>query len=162
MLGEVSARPVRIPDDCEFLVSVYAAVRRPELSMLGWSETQADGFIRMQFDAQSRHYRMAYPEAEHSVITVGGEPAGRLIVDRSDREIRIVDLALLPQVRRAGVGSGLVRGVFEEADAGGLPVRCHVEQSNDARRFWERLGLVAVGVDGVHIAMERGCATSPR
>jgi len=116
----------------------------------------------MQLDAQTRHYRSVHPTAAHSVITVGGEPAGRLIVDRSDREIRIVELALLPPFRRAGVGSELVRPLLEEADAAGLPVRCHVEQSNDARRFWERLGLVAVGLDGAHMAMERACVTSTR
>jgi ribosomal protein S18 acetylase RimI-like enzyme len=116
----------------------------------------------MQFEAQTRHYAAVFQAAEHSLITVGGESAGRLIVDRSDREIRIVDLALLPRFRRGGVGSGLVRGLFKEADVSGLPVRCHVEQSNDAMRFWERLGLVACGLDGAHVAMERVCATSRR
>jgi ribosomal protein S18 acetylase RimI-like enzyme len=161
MPGEVTVRAMRLPADSEFLMSVYGATRRPELSLLDWSEAQADAFIRMQFDAQTRHYRAHYPQASHVVIAVGGEPAGRLIVDRSTKEIRIVDLALLSEFRRAGVGSWLVRLLFEEADAKGLPVRCHVEQSNDARRFWEQLGLVARGLDGVHVAMERVCATSP-
>jgi ribosomal protein S18 acetylase RimI-like enzyme len=162
MLGDVRSRPARLPADGEFLLSVYAATRRPELSVLGWSEEQVDAFIQTQYDAQTRHYRNVHPRASHSVVTVAGEPAGRLIVERSDEEIRIVDIALLPQFRRAGVGGELVRRLLEEADAGGLPVRCHVVQDNDARVFWERMGLAAQGVDGMHVAMERGCATSPR
>jgi GNAT superfamily N-acetyltransferase len=162
MLGEVTARPVRLPADGDFLLSVYAATRVGELSMLGWSDAQIDAFIRMQFDAQTRHYRALHPHASHSVIAVGGRLAGRLIVERTEEEIRIVDLALLDEFRRAGVGSRLVRRLFADADADGLPVRCHVEQGNDARRFWERLGLVAQGVDGAHVAMERACATSLR
>jgi GNAT superfamily N-acetyltransferase len=162
MLGDVRTRPARLPADGEFLLSVYAATRRPELSVLGWSEEQVDAFIQTQFDAQARHYSSVRPRASHSVVTVDGEPAGRLIVERSDEEIRIVDVALLPRFRRAGVGSELLRGLFAEADAGGLPVRCHVLQGNAALAFWEHLGLVARGMDGMHVEMERGCVTSPR
>ncbi len=151
-----------VESDSDFLRSVYAAARMPELGGLGWPRAQLDAFIRMQFDAQTRHYRSVFPHAGHSVIAVGGQRAGRLIVDRSQEEIRIVDIALLQQFRRAGVGSELVRRLCEEADANGLPVRCHVEQHNDARCFWEQLGLVASGLDGTHVAMERRCASSPR
>jgi ribosomal protein S18 acetylase RimI-like enzyme len=162
MLGEVLTRPVHTPGDNAFLLSLYAAVRRPELTMLGWDDAQVDAFIQMQLEAQTRHFGATFPEARHLVITVQGGAGGRLILDRTDREIRIVDLVLLPEFRRAGVGSAVVRRVCDEADADGLPVRCHVEQSNSAIRFWERLGLVACGLDGAHIAMERACATSPR
>src|ERR1700684_3507106 len=105
MLGAVCTRPVRTPDDNAFLVSLYAAVRRPEVTVLGWSGAQADAFIRMQLDAQTRRYGAVFPAARHVIITVGGEAAGRLILDRSAREVRIVDLSLLPEFRHAGVGS---------------------------------------------------------
>ncbi len=115
----------------------------------------------MQFDAQARHYRGSFPDARHSVICVGGERAGRLIVNRSDDEIRIVDIALLPEFRGAGVGGWLVRRLLDQAEAGRLPVRCRVLAGNDARRFWERAGFVAQDEDGVYVAMERACETSP-
>jgi GNAT superfamily N-acetyltransferase len=89
----------------------------------------------MQFDAQTRHYRGSFPDAWYSVICVGGERAGRLIVNRSDDEILIVDIALLPAFRGAGVGGGLIRRLLEEAEAGRLPVRCRVLQGNDTRPF---------------------------
>ena len=159
MHGEVSTRPERLPDDGGFLLSLYASTRRPELAGLGWSETEEDAFIRMQFSAQTRHYRGSFPEATYSVICVDGEPAGRLIVSRSDDEMVLVDLALLPGFRRTGIGSGLVRCLLAEADAGRLRVRCHVRQGSDARRFWERAGFVAQGSDGVYVAMERPAGT---
>ncbi len=162
MLGELILRPVRLPADANLLLSVYAATRTAELTMLGWPDAQAEVFIRMQFDAQTRHYRTLYPLAVHSVVAVRGEAAGRIIVARSDEEIRIVDIALLPEFRRVGIGSRLLRRLIDEADASGLPIRCHVVQGNDARRFWEHLGLIARGQDGAHIFMERACATSPR
>jgi ribosomal protein S18 acetylase RimI-like enzyme len=162
MARDIALRPADPAADGEFLVSVYASTRMPELSGLGWPEAQLDAFIRMQFDAQARHYGAAFPDAAHSVIAVCGEPAGRLIVDRSDGEIRIVDIALLPEYRRAGIGTGLVRDLLDEADQRGLPVRCHVAVGNDAVGFWERLGLVAGHHDDVYIAMERPCGTSRR
>jgi GNAT superfamily N-acetyltransferase len=162
MRGEVGTRDVRLPDDGDFLLAVYASTREPEVRLMGLSPVEADGFIRMQFEARARHYDGLHPHAVHSIISVGGEPAGRLTVDRSGDEIRIVDIALLPAFRRAGVGGTLVRRLFDEADASALPVRCHVVQGNDARLFWEHLGLLERGVDGAHVAMERACETSQR
>jgi ribosomal protein S18 acetylase RimI-like enzyme len=162
MAPDVVLRPANLPADQQFLISVYASTRMPELSGLGWPLEQLDAFIRMQFDAQSRHYSAVFPDARNSVIVVGGEPVGRLIVDRSHSELRVVDLALLPQFRRTGIGTALVRELLDEADASGLPVRCHVAVGNDALRFWERLGLHPCDHDDAYIAMERPCATSPR
>jgi GNAT superfamily N-acetyltransferase len=116
----------------------------------------------MQFDAQSRHYRGSFPEASYSVICVDGTSAGRLIVNRCADEIRIVDIALLPEFRGAGIGRELVERLLAEADSAELPVRCQVLAGNKARRFWERLGFVPAETDGVYVPMERSCGTSRR
>ena len=127
---------------------------------LGWPEKEQDAFIRMQFDAQTRHYRESFPNATYSLIRVDGEPAGRLIVNRADNAIVIVDITLAPKFRRIGIGGGLVRRLLDEADADRLRVRCHVLKNSDARRFWERAGFVAQADDGMYAAMER--APRPR
>ncbi len=160
MHGDVSARPQRVPDDGDFLLSVYASTR-PELTGLGWSAEQQNAFIRMQFDAQTRHYRDSFPDATYSVICVDGEQAGRLIVNYADDQILIVDIALLPEFRRIGIGGGLVRRLLDQADASHLPVRCHVLHDSTARRFWERAGFSAQGRDGVYLAMERAPQARP-
>ena len=161
MDGDLAIRPLRSPDDDDFDLSVYASTRLSELTSLGWTNDQIDEFIRMQYRAQSRHYRQYYPDAAYSVITVASEPAGRLIVARSDREIRIVDIALLPEYQGRRIGGILVRQLVAEAEETGIALRCHVEQSNPARGFWEHLGLVPVRIDGAHILMERACVISP-
>jgi GNAT superfamily N-acetyltransferase len=155
MHGEVSICPERLAGDGDFLLSLYASTRRPELAGLGWSEKEQDAFIRMQFDAQTRHYRESFPNATYSVICVDGEQAGRLIVNRADDAILIVDITLAPKFRHIGIGGALVRRLLDEADAGRLRVRCHVLKNSDARRFWERAGFVAQADDGVYVAMER-------
>jgi GNAT superfamily N-acetyltransferase len=147
-------RPACLPDDGDFLLSLYASTRRPELAGLGWSQTEADAFIRMQFGAQASHFRGAFPRAAYSVVCVDDVRAGRLIVDRPGHEIVIVDLSLLPEFRGIGIGGGLVRRLLDEADADRLAVRCHVLRGSDARRFWERAGFLARGDDGAYVAME--------
>jgi ribosomal protein S18 acetylase RimI-like enzyme len=161
MIGEVTVRPVSLPADSEFLMAVFASSRAAELSMLESVGADTGAFVRMQSEAQTLHYRTVYPHAHESLIVVGSVSAGRLIVDRTKAEIRIVDIALLPHFRGTGVGSELIRRLLAEADASSLPVRCHVAVDNDdGRRFWERLGFGIERLDGAHLAMEHPGATS--
>jgi GNAT superfamily N-acetyltransferase len=155
MPGQISLRPERLPADGDFLLSLYASTRRAELAALGWSQDQKDAFIRMQFDARERHYRTAFPAAAYSVICAAGERAGRLIADRTEAAIVIVDIALVPPLRRQGIGTLLVGRLLAEADAGQVAVRCHVQHESDARWFWQRAGFRALASDGAYVALER-------
>jgi GNAT superfamily N-acetyltransferase len=154
MPREVNLRPAS-PAAADFLRSVFASTRASELSALGPAGPAADAFIRMQLEAQTRHYAAAYPDARDSIIEVDGEPAGRLIVNRAEDEIRVVEIALLPDFRRRGIGGELVRRLLDEADASRLPVRGHVIDGNEALRFWLGLGFETGAWDGAHVAIER-------
>ena len=103
----------------------------------------------------------SFPDATYSIICVDGERAGRLIVNHAADQILIVDIALLPEFRRTGIGSGLVWRLLDQADASHLPIRCHVLHDSAARRFWERAGFAAQGRDGVYLAMERAPQALP-
>ncbi|CAA9414388.1 MAG: Acetyltransferase, GNAT family [uncultured Rubrobacteraceae bacterium] len=156
----VTLRPIR-PEDGGFLYRVYASTRREELAQVGWGEAQKAAFLRMQFDAQSSYFRENYEGAEFSVILEDGRPVGRLYVARWPEEIRIVDIALLPEHRNAGVGSMLLGGLISESEESGKPVSIHVERFNPALRLYERLGFREVEDKGVYLLMERspGAAT---
>ena len=113
----------------------------------------------MQFDAQDAWWRENYGDARFEVILVEGELAGRLYVHRSRSEIRIVDIALLPEHRGNGVGTRLLEDLLAEGDADGKSVTIHVERMNPALRLYERLGF-SVGEDkGVYLFLERLPAT---
>jgi len=162
MTGDVTSRPARRPQDDQFFLTVYDSTRRPELTRLGWPEAEIDGFILMQFEAQSRHYATAFPDADHRLVLAGGRPAGRLIVDRPGTELLIVDIALLPAFRGMGAAGTLVRALGREADAARLPVRCHVALGNQAHGFWVHMGFQDRRIEGGHVAMERpGSAATP-
>jgi ribosomal protein S18 acetylase RimI-like enzyme len=120
-----------------------------------WDDAQKDAFLRSQFEAQDAWYREHYASASFDVILVDGEPAGRLYVLRRDAEIRIVDIALLPEQRGSGVGTSLLRELLAEADAAGKSVAIHVERMNPALRLYERLGFSVAEDKGVYLFLER-------
>ena len=150
----IELRPV-CETDREFLVAVYGSTREEELRSVPWSEEQKAAFIAMQFDAQQKHWGEVYPEASRDVICVGGEPAGRLYVNRGEKEMRIVDIAILPPFRGKGAGASLLRSMFAEGDASGRPVTIHVERHNPALRLYERLGFTMIEDKGVYLLMSR-------
>jgi ribosomal protein S18 acetylase RimI-like enzyme len=152
--GLSSLRPAN-PTDREFLFRVYASTRTEELAPVPWDEHQKAAFLRMQFDAQDRHYHEHFPDAAFQVVVRDGQPAGRFYVARWAKEIRIVDIALLPEHRDAGIGTALLRELFAEADRAGKPVSIHVERFNPALRLYERLGFRRVVDKDVYVLMER-------
>ena len=120
-----------------------------------WDKKQKDAFLRAQFDAQDHWYRENYIGASFDVVLVDGERAGRLYLNRGDSEIRIVDIALLPEHRGNGVGSALLRDLLAEADVAGKRVTIHVERLNPALRLYERLGFSVAEDKGVYLFLER-------
>lgn len=142
------------PEDSRFLERVYASTRAEELAVTDWSEAQKAAFIHQQFTAQDAHYRKHYPTAQFFVIEVNGSPIGRLYVDRWSREIRIMDIALLPERRGEGSGTRLISELQEEARATGKALSIHVEKFNPAMRLYDRLGFKPVEDKGVYVLME--------
>src|ERR1051326_2596340 len=110
---DVSLRGIESADR-EFLFRVYAGTRLEELAVVDWTEAERDSFLRQQFDAQDRCYRGNYPGAEFQVILVDTQAAGRLYVHRRPAEIRIMDIALLPEYRRKGIGTYLLRSLLHD------------------------------------------------
>src|SRR5512147_529014 len=100
--SNISLRPV-VSGDQDFLIEVYASTRTEELAIVPWTDEQRDQFIRSQFNAQQHHYAEKYPTGSHDVIESDGKPVGRLYVARLDREIRIIDITLIPAERNRGI-----------------------------------------------------------
>lgn len=149
----LSLRPV-LPDDEAFLCHVYAGTRREEVAAWGWDLATQDAFLKMQFTAQRRGYEAAYPGADQSIVLLGDRPVGRIIVDRTEQAIHLVDIALLPEYRNAGCGTALIESLLSEAATAGLPVRLQVLKENRAMRLYQRLGFATSGDSGLYLQME--------
>jgi ribosomal protein S18 acetylase RimI-like enzyme len=142
------------PEDDAFLFALYASTRAEELDAWGLSGPQREVFLQMQFRAQQQHYRAQMPRADHQVILVAGAPAGRLLVDRREGELRLVDIALLPEHRGRGLGTALIQALLAEAKAAAKPVRLHALNGSRAAALYTRLGFSALAADGPHVLME--------
>jgi GNAT superfamily N-acetyltransferase len=149
----VTLRPATSDDD-PFLALVYAGTRAAELAAVPWTDEEKAAFVQMQFAAQAQYYREHYPNTSFDVIVLDDEPVGRLYVARWSDEIRIVDIALLPEYCNRGIGSTLLRQLRSEAVAARKPLRIHVERFNPARRLYERLGFRQVEDKGVYLFLE--------
>ena len=151
------------PTDEAFLFELYASTRAEELAAWGWDAAQQTAFLQLQFRGQQHHYA-AYPDTKHYIIErteqTSGEPhtraIGRLLTSRPDQtdEIRLVDVALLPEARGAGIGTALVQWVQAQAQYDRKAVRLHVAPDNPARRLYERLGFQLIEDRGSHLFME--------
>jgi ribosomal protein S18 acetylase RimI-like enzyme len=141
--------------DHEFLVAVYHSTRAPELAQVDWDESQKDAFVRWQYERQKEEYEARFPDARYDVILVDGVPAGRIWVGADDKQIRLLDIALLPEFQNRGVGTQLLTQLMDEATRAKKALRHMVFVLNDnANRFYERLGFETIEDLGGYKHME--------
>ena len=152
--SRVELRPVSEEDD-QFLLSVYASTRKEELAQVEWAEGQKEMFLRWQFDLQRSEYSSRFPDAAYHVIVVDGSCAGRIWVGTDDEQIRLLDIALLPEFQNRGVGTVLLHRLIEQAEQARKALRHMVfVLNNNADRFYERLGFVVIEDLGAYKHME--------
>lgn len=141
-------------EDLSFLALVYASTRLKEVAQTGWPLEAQRQFLAHQFDAQHRHYRQHYPAAEWLLIQRDGTAVGRLYVEEWADQIRLIDIALLPDHRGTGAGSAILSDLMDMATAARKPLTIHVEKNNPAMRLYLRLGFARIDEHGVYDLME--------
>src|SRR5690242_388046 len=104
MNPELSSRPASAADD-DFLYRLYASTRMEEISAWGWPPQQQEIFLRMQFNARRHSYASSYPSAQENLLLKSGVPVGAMIFARTSSDVRLLDIALLPEHRNRGLGA---------------------------------------------------------
>src|SRR5207253_8435362 len=152
--GTLTLRPATNTDE-EFLLAVYASTRADELAQVEWAEGQKELFVKWQFELQRREYEARFPDAQYDVILIDDRPAGRIWIGRDAEQIRLLDIALLPDFQNRGAGTLLLRRLIDESLSSSKPLRHMVfALNNEARRFYERLGFVGIEDVGAYKHME--------
>ena len=142
-------------EDEALLAALHASGRGAAFAALGWPEPMLAAILDPQGRAQEQHYQAAYPGAERLVIEQEGIAAGRIAYECRADSLHLIDIALLPERRGAGVGGAILTDLVAHADAQNLPVSLHVEAANPARRLYERLGFQVVDAQPLYLCMER-------
>lgn len=148
----LSLRPIS-DADVPFLRTLYASTREEELAQTPWSDAQKAEFLDFQFDAQHQHYQKHFSNADFDIVELAGQAIGRLYVDYREDEIRIVDIALLPEYRNMRHGQTLLRAVMDVGEERMQKISIHVEQFNPAMRLYIRLGFEKTADQGVYDLM---------
>jgi ribosomal protein S18 acetylase RimI-like enzyme len=140
--------------DIPFLLRLYASTREEELAPVPWSAEQKLLFLASQFQAQRQHYRTYFADCAFAVIERCGEPIGRLYLQARRTQLHIVDIALLPDWRRRGIGTAILEALQAAARAARKGVGIMVEKFNPALRLYRRLGFTAIADHEVYLEME--------
>ena len=151
---QTTTRPATSQDD-PFLFELYKTMRAWEMAQVDWHESEKEKFLQQQFNAQKIHYLQAFPNAIHNIILHNDQPIGRIYVDHTNKEIRLLDIVLLPETRNQGIGAVYLQTLQGEAEKANLPLRFYVWQLNHAaQRFYKRHGCQVVEEVGAYILME--------
>ena|SRR5690349_24219005 len=153
MHGSIALRPAT-DADYAFMRALYGGTRAEEMMRFPLTDEQKEAFLDQQFAAQYQHYGLHYPTCERNIIEQDGRPVGRLWIDEWRDQIRLVDIALVPECRGIGIGSSLLHDVLTRGTKARKPVTIHVEAFNPALRLYQRLGFQHVDTNGVYYLMK--------
>ena len=150
----IRLRPVQEEDE-PFLYALYVTTREKEMAVTNWNEDQITAFLQQQHTSQLSHYCERFPQAQHQIILFEGQPTGRIYINRSDHEIRVLDVTIHPDYRNQGIGTFLMQELLAEAQTTQLPVRLYVWQLNfDAQRWYQALGFSQIDTIQVYHHLE--------
>ena len=152
--NQIESRPAK-DEDGSFLEKLYCRMRENEFARAGLSDIQMQSLLKMQFQMQNQAYRMQFPGAVQYIAEFRETPVGRLIVERGETEIRLIDISLLEEFRNRGFGTLLLDKLKTEAAAGAKPLRLRVLKTNEAaQRFYDRSGFTVIEDTDLYFGME--------
>ena len=150
--GMINLRPSRAEDE-SFLFDLFRAYRTGVLRLGLLSEAKIDELVTAQFASRMRSFRERFPRARWSIIEFRGSPIGELIVDEASDAPCVVDLALLPDHQRRGIGGAVIRALAAAATGrGGLRAMVLMTNAHSLEMF-RRLGFDDSGHDGAHVEL---------
>ena len=75
--------------------------------MLNTTDEEKAKLLKSQFKAQTFHFHTYFGDADFLLVLKENRPIGRLYIHRRGDEIRVIDIALLPEHRGDGIGTKL-------------------------------------------------------
>lgn len=136
----LSIRPSR--DGDKLFVETLFKSTRDDLRMIDAEDDFIETLIEQQHYAQTVGYGEQFPNAMYFVIEKQNERIGRIVVDFGPNEIRIVDVAFIPQTHNRGYGTAVIRALKLAAGSAGAPLVLTVSRVNPAaRQLYHREGF---------------------
>lgn len=133
-------RPAR-PSDQVFIASLYRSTR-DDLRLADAEQDFIEELIGMQQQAQTVGYGTAFPNAMYFIVEKHHQALGRVAVDFGHNEVRLLDIAFIPEARGKGYGEAVIRGLQQAASQTRAPLVLTVARNNPAaQKLYLRLGF---------------------
>ncbi len=134
-------------DDQGFLQALYASTR-DDLRRFPGTPAMIANLINSQQHLQTVGYSSQFPDAHYWILEHIGKAVGRVIVNVTADEIRLVNFSLLPEARRRGFGRAILLALQQRAIANNLPLALRVNSDNPvAKRLYLALGFEVCASD---------------
>ncbi len=137
-------------NDDAFLFALFCSAR-PELSLLPLPPKQLELLLQQQYRLQQASYTAQYPFAMSLVIEYQTVNIGKIVINKSDASVHIVDFVVASQYRGCGYGSVILESIKAYAHRIGATVSLSVDRQNvRARQLYQRLGFLPYEVSETH------------
>ncbi|MCX4533306.1 GNAT family N-acetyltransferase [Streptomyces sp. NBC_00841] len=133
------------PADVEQMAELRAVVMRPDLERLG----------RYDEHRVRQRLRDIFAPEHTSVVVADGMFAGCVTLRPVESGWWLENFYLSPALQGRGIGTAVLRGLLERADAAGVDVRLDVLQGSTARQLYERHGFTLEREDPIDVFMVR-------
>jgi ribosomal protein S18 acetylase RimI-like enzyme len=141
-------------DDQEFLYRLFCSVHSEKLQLVSLNPEEKNRLIELMYQGFNRHYSTLAPASDDRVVLLNNESIGRMILLQMSKEIRLADLAILPEYRQRGIGSALIGQLQAESMMSKRPVRLQVPHFDRALRLYQRLGFYKIDTVGPYLHLE--------
>ena len=153
MSAGVTRRPYQVADE-SFICDLFCDMRRPEFVPLGLPAEHLEALLADQFRLRQDHYNKI-PDSSWEIFEREGESIGYVGLQRTEDEIRVIDIALLESERGQGIGSGYFDELIKISTRDQKALSLFVEVHNPARNLYDRLGFVFRREEGVYVELVR-------
>jgi len=139
-------------EDCDLLFQIFLE-SRPDLTLLQ-QLPNAETVLFHQFEIDEQQTAINYPNAENYIILYQYEPIGRITVDKSGGDYRLIWLGVRSVYRRQGIGSQLLQSFMKEASHVNKGICLQVAWFNtEAKRLYTKLGFQLLEENQVYSIM---------
>lgn len=141
-------------EDAPFIEQLFMTSQgRTGEALLRLPEPGRSLLFAQQLQGQEQSWLVRFGPQGRKIIYDGEARIGRLwTAQLGEDEMRIVELALVPQRRGQGLGAAILTALMERAQARSQRVSFRTTYDNPAQRLYRRLGFREVARDEVYLS----------
>ncbi|MEG0502057.1 MAG: GNAT family N-acetyltransferase [Cellulosilyticaceae bacterium] len=131
--------------DYNFIYHVKTTTLKPHIELVwGWDEAVQTKYLEESFGLETQ-----------LIITYEDKEIGVLELNELAQRIDVVELEILPEYQRKGIGTQILQDIIDEYTEKGTHVGIGCFKINrDAKRLYERLGFSLIKETNTHYVLE--------